>query len=782
MARADIKAGAAYVELYVKNSRLQRGLQAAKQRLNAFGSEMQAVGRSAVTAAAGMLAPLGFAAKTFADFDDAMRMVDAVATKGSVTFEQLTETAKKLGRTTSFTATEVAALMGELGRAGFNTTQIDTMTSSVLSLARATGTEGALAAGIMAATMRQFGLEAGQAGRVADVLTAAANGSFNTVESLGEAMKFAGPVAADLGMSLEETAAILGTLGNVGIQGSMAGTTLKRLSVISAAEVGKLEKIFGRAFRDSSGEALPLIDMLSGIAEATNGLGQTERVEKMNAAFGLLGITGASAIGSATASTKELLETLQNSQGVADTTAAKMDAGLGGAFRIIMSAAEGVAIALGESIEKPLKNVVEAVTGFLGKVTELIGENQDMVVMFAKVGVAIGVIGGAFLAVGLSASLAATVLGGLSGILTFATAIFAGVVAVVSMFASVLFSVPGAIIALSAVILQRMGVFSNLGKAFSDTFGRISETASATFGGILDALKAGDIAAAGNIAMLGLQIAFMQGIEGLFAMFGPVGGEIMGALVGQIMNGDISGAWETVIVGLATVWESFANALGSIWTDITTFITDAWNNTIDGLSNKILEFAAQGGIINTVLKMVSGVDFAAEVAEQEKLNRDMKARGMNTGSDSGLDFKVDTPQIQSASDDQTVVDNIKDAADARRKAAQERIDQMKAEQAGMIAIQKATIEEKEAGESPPGGTSGGGTPGGGPAASSTAGSQLVTSSAAGLLAAGQGSTFNPTVTELIAIRRVLQEQRKENREAAKAARDAAREGGGIAVE
>ena len=76
-----------------------------------------------------------------------------------------------------------------------------------------------LSSGIMAATIRQFGMEAGEATRVADGLTAAANKSFNTVESLGEALSYAGPVAANANMSLEETLAILGTLGNMGIQG-----------------------------------------------------------------------------------------------------------------------------------------------------------------------------------------------------------------------------------------------------------------------------------------------------------------------------------------------------------------------------------------------------------------------------------------------------------------------------------------------------------------------------------------------------------------------------------
>ncbi|MFN3194289.1 MAG: phage tail tape measure protein [Aureliella sp.] len=95
---------------------------------------------------------------------------------------------------------------------------------------------------------------------------AAANKSFNSVESLGEALSYAGPVAADANMSLEETLAILGTLGNIGIQGSSAGNALKRLLTLSAAESEKFQKVFGVATMDVAGNARPLVDVLGEVA------------------------------------------------------------------------------------------------------------------------------------------------------------------------------------------------------------------------------------------------------------------------------------------------------------------------------------------------------------------------------------------------------------------------------------------------------------------------------------------------------------------------------------
>ena len=132
-------------------------------------------------------APLAGSVAIFSNFDDAMRGVAAITQATGSQLESLRNTAKKLGATTSYSASEVASLMTELGRAGFKPEQIEKMTAAVMNMARATGTDATQASGIMAATIRQFGMEAGEATRVADGLTAAANKSFNTVESLGEA-------------------------------------------------------------------------------------------------------------------------------------------------------------------------------------------------------------------------------------------------------------------------------------------------------------------------------------------------------------------------------------------------------------------------------------------------------------------------------------------------------------------------------------------------------------------------------------------------------------------
>ena len=143
----------------------------------------------------------------FAGFDARTRQVRAVTGAPEAHFQSLREEAKRLGRTTSFTAGQVAEAMTELGRAGFKPEAILSSTEAVLALARATSTELPRATEIAGAALRGFALPVDQMARVTDVLTATANGSAQTLDDLAEAMKPVAPIAVQAGRSIEETAA-----------------------------------------------------------------------------------------------------------------------------------------------------------------------------------------------------------------------------------------------------------------------------------------------------------------------------------------------------------------------------------------------------------------------------------------------------------------------------------------------------------------------------------------------------------------------------------------------
>ncbi|MBL4699312.1 MAG: phage tail tape measure protein [Phycisphaerales bacterium] len=153
-----IRAGAAYIELYANDNKLVRGLNRAQKRLKAFGSSVQRIGARLTGIGTGLAAGFAISTRVFAGFDDRMRQVRAVTGATEAQFQSLREEAKRLGRTTSFTAGQVAEAMTELGRAGFKPEAILRSTEAVLALARATSTDLPRATEIAGAALRGFNL------------------------------------------------------------------------------------------------------------------------------------------------------------------------------------------------------------------------------------------------------------------------------------------------------------------------------------------------------------------------------------------------------------------------------------------------------------------------------------------------------------------------------------------------------------------------------------------------------------------------------------------------
>ena len=189
MAGRDIRAGAAFVELFIVKSKFNRGLKAAQAKLRAFSVAVSEVGRRLTALSASLAVPLIAATRLFSGFSDSMLEVKAITGATGETFEQLTDTAKELGRTTSFTAKEVAQGMGVLARSGKNATEILRMIPDMLNLARATTTDLALATKTATETMNAFGLGIDQTTRVVDVLTKGTLSASMDMDDLSEALK-----------------------------------------------------------------------------------------------------------------------------------------------------------------------------------------------------------------------------------------------------------------------------------------------------------------------------------------------------------------------------------------------------------------------------------------------------------------------------------------------------------------------------------------------------------------------------------------------------------------
>lgn len=176
--------------------------------------------------------------KTIKDFDKANADLAATMGKSRKEISALTEDQKRLGASTKFTATEVAGLQKEYAKLGFSQTEILNATEATLSLAAAVETDLANASMVAGSTLRGFGLDASEMGRVVDVMAKSFTSSALDIENFRESMKYVAPIAKASGVSIEFTTAMLGKLADAGIKGSQAGTSLRRI-LAEMAKTGK---------------------------------------------------------------------------------------------------------------------------------------------------------------------------------------------------------------------------------------------------------------------------------------------------------------------------------------------------------------------------------------------------------------------------------------------------------------------------------------------------------------------------------------------------------------
>ena len=308
----------------------------------------------------------GYALKVGSDFEAAMSRVAGISGATGKDLERLEETAKELGSTTKFSATEAAEAMENLASAGFTTNEIIDATPGLMDLAAAAGEDLASSADIAASTLRGFGLEASEAGHVADVLAENANRTNAAVADTGEAMKYVAPVAKAMGISMEETAAAIGLLSNAGIKGSQAGTTLRgaltRLVKPTEDMEGVMEEL-GITFFDNEGKMKSLTEIIEILQDSTKDLTDEQKNNALATLFGQEALSGMLAlINEGPDALDELTTAYENCDGAASETAKTMNDNLKGSLDELESAMEGAGITAYKKFEKPIRKAVQGAT------------------------------------------------------------------------------------------------------------------------------------------------------------------------------------------------------------------------------------------------------------------------------------------------------------------------------------------------------------------------------------------------------------------------------------
>jgi TP901 family phage tail tape measure protein len=312
-----------------------------------------------------------------AEFEAGMSRVGTIAGASKDELEQLTLSAKKLGAATSFSASEAAAGMENLASAGFTTNEILAATPGLLDLAAVSGGDVAASAEVAASSLRAFGLDAGEAGHVADVFARAAADTNAEVADMGEAMKYVAPAAHAAGIALEESAAAIGIMSDAGIKGSQAGTSLRGALSRLAKPTKAMDVVMddlGLSFYDAQGKMLPLKDQVGMLQGSFEGLTDQEKQNALVTLYGQQALSGMLAlIDAGPDKLGELTESFNSADGAAADMAAQMKDNLKGAAEEASGAMETLQIAFFDlSLAPALKELATTAAQKLGEFAEAV--------------------------------------------------------------------------------------------------------------------------------------------------------------------------------------------------------------------------------------------------------------------------------------------------------------------------------------------------------------------------------------------------------------------------
>lgn len=282
---------------------------------------------------------LSNAQRTMREFEQANANLATIlgTTRDKITL--LTNSAQELGRSTEYTASQVTQLQTELAKLGFQQGQIVAMSKSVLQFATAVGAGLGEAAEVAGSTLRAFNLSANESEDALATLAVATNNSALSFDKIRTSIGTVFPVANAYGLTLKDTAALLGALANAGFDASSAATATRNIILNLANANGKLAQRLGGSVKTFDDIMNALIRLRESGADLNEMLELTDK--RSVAAF--------SAFVSGAESAKTLRDSLEDVSGELDRIEKERLNTTEGATLLLKSAWEGLTLAFSNS-------------------------------------------------------------------------------------------------------------------------------------------------------------------------------------------------------------------------------------------------------------------------------------------------------------------------------------------------------------------------------------------------------------------------------------------------
>lgn len=409
---ADIRAGRAFVELYLQDNKFTRGLAIAEKQLRSWGgkvstalskipkdlgSTISAAGTKMLALSASMAVPLGASVKAFANVQTELAKLQAAANPTASEMGKIRDAVNGISQATGQGPANVAAAFTELIKAGTDvSTALGGAAETVVKFAKVSGMSAAEAAVIASDAIHVFAKEGMTAATAVDILAKAADASSIDLHQIAMSFSMASAAAGATGVSLRDLAAAVAIMGNAGLKGSDAGTALKTMMIRLAAPTDQAARAmaqYGFSARDAEGNVKTLREIIIEMQRVLGGLDSESRDNALREIFGTDAIRPA---------------IILMQQGVAgwDKFTSAMDSanGVGAKFDILMNTTAGsmermwaavqrAGAAIGEALAGPLTEFAKWVESTAGMMGQWVSQHEEAVVTVAKLTAGLAALG-----------------------------------------------------------------------------------------------------------------------------------------------------------------------------------------------------------------------------------------------------------------------------------------------------------------------------------------------------------------------------------------------------
>ena len=544
--------------------------------LNRGGAVMTRAGAVMFGAGAVIAGGFALAASKAADFEKQMDFLGAVSNTSAAMMEKVSTKALQLGQDTRYSAMDIADSFIELGKAGVTAEQIiGGVGEAVASLGAAADIPLVEASNIIVSAVQTFGMAAGDAVGVADKLAGAANASMVEVQDLGVSLKYAGGVAASIGVPFDDLNTSFALLGKYGIKGATAGTSMRQMLIGLVGNSNKAVKVMkelgiitadgGNKFFDATGKLKPLPEVMDILNQSVEGLTQAEKIEKLKNMFNVRALpTVLNLMKEGSAGFREMGAAIEETK-AADVAAKRMD-NLAGDIEILKGNLETFLIQAGTPMQSVLRQMVQGLTGLVQWFGSLSPSTQAFIIKALALTAALLIVMGTItMILGIGFRFASMMIDLVSAFRLVGTALkIAG--GAMKAFSLSLMTNPVFLI-IAAIVLLVVGIVLLWQKCEA-------------FRNFMKAVGAAIVTAWNAV------VEFFKGLPAWF-----------------------SGLWESIKSTTLSVW----NAIGTFFTTtIPTWFMNTWNSIVNGVSNFINSivtwFQQLPGKISTIVSnLVSNV-------------------------------------------------------------------------------------------------------------------------------------------------------------------------------